>query len=176
MTIAIPGEQTTAHVLFSLAFPGARNKKFMLFSDIETAVLNGTVDCGVIIHENRFTYMQKGLTRLMDLGEFWEKKTGAPIPLGGIVIRKDFDPELCRQVDTLIRKSLDYAWANYPLLSDYVKEHSQEMEESVMRQHIDLYVNNYSLSLGTEGRKAVDTLLQVFRQMQTVADLNGQPR
>jgi 1,4-dihydroxy-6-naphthoate synthase len=111
----------------------------------------------------------------MDLGEFWEKKTGAPIPLGGIVMRKDFDPELCRQVDALIRKSLDYAWANYPLLSDYVKEHSQEMEESVMRQHIDLYVNNYSLSLGTEGRKAVDTLLQVFRQMQTVADLNGQP-
>jgi 1,4-dihydroxy-6-naphthoate synthase len=176
LTIAIPGEQTTAHVLFSLAFPGARNKKFMLFSDIETAVLNGTVDCGVIIHENRFTYMQRGLTRLMDLGEFWEKKTGAPIPLGGIVMRKDFDPGLCRQVDALIRKSLDYAWANYPLLSDYVKEHSQEMEESVMRQHIDLYVNNYSLSLGTEGRKAVDTLLQVFRQMQTVADLNGQPR
>jgi len=168
LTIAIPGEQTTAHVLFSLAFPGAHYKKFVLFSDIETAVLNGSVDCGVIIHENRFTYMQRGLTKLMDLGEFWEKKTGAPIPLGGIVMRKDFDPQVRQQVDALIRKSVEHAQANYPVLTDYVKQHSQEMEESVMRQHIDLYVNNYSLGLGTEGRKAVDTLLQVFQQMQVV--------
>jgi 1,4-dihydroxy-6-naphthoate synthase len=170
LTIAIPGEQTTAHVLFSLAFPAARHKKFMVFSDIETAVLKGTVDCGVIIHENRFTYMQRGLTKLMDLGEFWEKKTGAPIPLGGIVMRKDFDPQACRQVDALIRKSVEYAQANYPVLADYVKKHSQEMEESVMRQHIDLYVNHYSLGLGDEGRKAVDTLLRVFQQMQTAPD------
>jgi 1,4-dihydroxy-6-naphthoate synthase len=167
LTIAIPGEQTTAHVLFSLAFPGAHHKKFMLFSDIETAVLDGRVDCGVIIHENRFTYMQRGLTKLMDLGEFWEKKTGAPIPLGGIVMRKDFDPQACAQVDALIRKSLEYARSNYPALGHYVRQHSQEMEESVMRQHIDLYVNDFSMELGKEGRKAVDILLQVFRQMQT---------
>ena len=170
LTIAIPGEQTTAHVLFSLAFPAARHKKFMVFSDIETAVLKGTVDCGVIIHENRFTYMHRGLTKLMDLGEFWEKKTEAPIPLGGIVMRKDFDPQVCRQVNALIRKSVEYAQANYPVLADYVKKHSQEMEESVMRQHIDLYVNHYSLGLGDEGRKAVDTLLQVFQQMQTAPE------
>src|ERR1700760_932420 len=91
-SIAIPGERTTAHLLFSLAFPIARHKKFMIFSDIEEAVLSGKVDCGVIIHENRFTYRQKGLTKLMDLGEFWEKETGAPIPLGGIVFREDLDP------------------------------------------------------------------------------------
>jgi 1,4-dihydroxy-6-naphthoate synthase len=168
LTIAIPGEETTAHVLFSLAFPGAHHKKFMLFSDIETAVLNGTADCGVIIHENRFTYMQRGLTTLMDLGEFWEKKTGAPIPLGGIVMRKEFDPQVCGQVDALIRESVSYAQKSYPSLADYVKQHSQEMEESVMRQHIDLYVNNYSLGLGTEGRKAVDTLLHIYHQMQSV--------
>jgi len=166
LTIAIPGEQTTAHVLFSLAFPGARHKKFMLFSDIETAVLNGTVDCGVIIHENRFTYMQKGLTKLMDLGEFWEQKTQSPIPLGGIVMRKDFDPEIAARVDALIRESVSYAQARYPFLPDYIKQHSQEMEESVMRQHIDLYVNHYSLGLGVEGRKAVDTLLKVYEGME----------
>jgi|SRR6185312_10477011 1,4-dihydroxy-6-naphthoate synthase len=168
LTIAIPGEQTTAHVLFSLAFPGAHHKKFMLFSDIETAVLDGRVDCGVIIHENRFTYMQRGLTKLMDLGEFWEKKTGAPIPLGGIVMRKDFDPHVCAQVDALIRKSVSYAQEKYPVLADYVKQHSQEMEESVMRQHIDLYVNHFSLRLGDEGRRAVDILVQVFQEMQAV--------
>jgi 1,4-dihydroxy-6-naphthoate synthase len=170
LTIASPGEQTTAHVLFSLAFPRARYKKFLLFSDIEAAVLDGSVDCGVIIHENRFTYMQRGLTKLMDLGEFWEKRTGAPIPLGGIVMRKDFDSRICGQMDLLIRKSVLYAQANYPLLADYVRQHAQEMEESVMRQHIDLYVNHYSLGLGIEGRKAVDTLLQVFQQTQTVSD------
>ncbi|MDP4211981.1 MAG: 1,4-dihydroxy-6-naphthoate synthase [Bacteroidota bacterium] len=161
LTIAIPGEQTTANVLFSLAFPKAALKKFMLFSDIESAVLNGTVDCGVIIHENRFTYMQRGLVKLMDLGEFWEQKTQSPIPLGGIVIRRDIDPQIAERVDALIRKSVSYAQSNYPVLADYVKQHSQEMEESVMRQHIDLYVNDYSLGLGEEGRKAVDVLLEV---------------
>jgi 1,4-dihydroxy-6-naphthoate synthase len=162
LTIAIPGEQTTAHVLFSLAFPGTLHKKFMLFSDIESAVLNGTVDCGVIIHENRFTYMQRGLVKLVDLGEFWEQKTQAPIPLGGIVLRKDIDAQTAQVIDDLIRKSVAYAQAHYPFLPDYVKQHSQEMEESVMRQHIDLYVNHYSLGLGEEGRKAVDTLLKVY--------------
>ncbi|WP_431217741.1 1,4-dihydroxy-6-naphthoate synthase [Puia sp. P3] len=161
-TIAIPGQQTTAHLLFSLAFPEAAKKEFMVFSDIEDAVLSGRVDCGVIIHENRFTYQQKGLTKLMDLGEFWEKETGAPIPLGGIVFRKDLDPALSNKVNTLIRRSLEYAFANYPDLSDYVKEHAQEMDESVMRQHIDLYVNNYSLELGGDGKKAIQTLLATY--------------
>src|ERR1700683_1041586 len=164
-TIAVPGERTTAHLLFSLAFPTARNKRFMIFSDIEDAVLSGEVDCGVIIHENRFTYRQKGLTKLLDLGEFWEKETGAPIPLGGIIIRRD--QQDATRVNRLIRKSLEHAFDNYTSLSDYVKTHAQEMEEKVMRQHIDLYVNNYSLTLGHEGENAIQTLLRTFARLNT---------
>lgn len=164
-TIAIPGQQTTAHLLFSLAFPEAAQKEFMVFSDIEDAVLSGKVDCGVIIHENRFTYQQKGLTKLMDLGEFWEKETGAPIPLGGIVFREDLDPAMSKKVNALIRKSLEYSFKDYPALSDYVKVHAQEMDEHVMRQHIDLYVNNYSLSLGEDGEKAIQTLLATYSKI-----------
>ena len=164
-SIAIPGQRTTAHLLFSLAFPAARHKEFMLFSDIETAVISGKTDCGVIIHENRFTYQQKGLFKLMDLGEFWEEETGAPIPLGGIVMRNEFTLEERAEVDRLIRDSVAYAEAYYPDLSDYVTQHAQEMQESVMRQHIDLYVNQFSLSLGDEGRKAVETLVEVYEKM-----------
>ncbi|MDP9042617.1 MAG: 1,4-dihydroxy-6-naphthoate synthase, partial [Bacteroidota bacterium] len=163
LSIAIPGEQTTAHLLFSLAFPEAKRKKFMVFSQIESAVLNGEVDCGVIIHENRFTYMQKGLVKQMDLGEYWEKKTKSPIPLGGIVMRKEFKEGDRAEVDRLIRDSVAYAEAYYPDLSDYVTGHAQEMQESVMRQHIDLYVNQFSLSLGDEGRRAVEVLLEVYK-------------
>jgi len=168
-TIAIPGQQTTAHLLFSLAYPEAKKKEFMIFSAIEEAVLSGKTDCGVIIHENRFTYQQKGLTKITDLGEFWEAATGAPIPLGGILLRKDHDLATAQKINDLIRRSLEYAFANYPQLPGYVRQHSQEMEESVMRQHIDLYVNNYSLSLGEDGRRAVDTL------MKTYASLHGAP-
>ena len=137
----------------------------MLFSRIESAVLEGEVDCGVIIHENRFTYMQKGLVRLMDLGDFWEKQTHSPIPLGGIVLRNSFSPQVRNEIERLIRDSLGFSEAYYPDLSDYVLEHSQELDESVMRQHIDLYVNQFSLSLGQEGRKAVEKLEEVFRKM-----------
>jgi 1,4-dihydroxy-6-naphthoate synthase len=181
-TIAVPGERTTAHLLFSLAFPAARNKQFMIFSAIEDAVLSGKVDCGVIIHENRFTYRQKGLTKLLDLGEFWEKETGAPIPLGGIIFRRQLpafthptatlsrkvapSPEnLASKVNRLIRQSLQYAFSRYPDLPEYVKIHAQEMEETVMRQHIDLYVNNYSLSLGSDGENAIRTLLDTYARL-----------
>ena len=163
--IAIPGQRTTAHLLFSLAFPEASNKQFMIFSSIEDAVLSGAVDCGVIIHENRFTYQQKGLVKLMDLGDFWEKETASPIPLGGIVFRRDGDPALSKKVNTLIRKSLEYAFSRYPVLPDYVKEHSQEMDEGVMRQHIDLYVNDYSLTLGPVGESAIQTLLKTYNAL-----------
>jgi len=163
--VAIPGENTTAHLLFSLAYPEARNKKFMLFSGIEDAVINRQVDGGVIIHENRFTYQKKGLVKLAELGEYWEEKTQSPIPLGGIVVKKSFDPALRQQLNKLIRKSIEYSFGNYPFIADYIKEHSQEMEESVMRQHIDLYVNNYSLDLGEEGRRAVMKLMEVYGQL-----------
>ena len=168
MTIAIPGEHTTAHMLFSLAYPNAIKKKFMVFSAIEDAVLNGDVDAGVIIHENRFTYQQKGLHKLVDLGEYWELQTGNPIPLGGIVMKKSFDSALQQKVDGLIKGSLEYAFENYPLITDYVKQHSQEMSEAVMRQHIDLYVNNYSLQLGADGKAAVNTFLDIYSQLKKV--------
>jgi 1,4-dihydroxy-6-naphthoate synthase len=163
--IAIPGEHTTAHLLFSLAFPQIRSKEFMVFSAIEEAVLSGKVDAGVIIHENRFTYQEKGLLKLMDLGEFWEKETKCPIPLGGIVMQRSKPEKIRTQINKLIRKSTEYAFEQYPLISPYVKEHAQEMNEGVMRQHIDLYVNNYSLTLGKDGRQAVDKLMEVYTQV-----------
>lgn len=160
--VALPGEHTTANLLFSFAFPEAENKKFMLFSTIEDAVLNGQAELGVIIHENRFTYEQKGLHRIMDLGEYWEEKMKVPIPLGGIAVKKEIPGPAQVQINALIRKSLEYAFAHYPSVSDYVKQHSQAMSEEVMRQHIDLYVNNYSLDLGDDGRQAIHALQEVF--------------
>ena len=164
--IAIPGENTTAYMLFSLAFPYAKNKLFKVFNEIEDAILNNEVDAGVIIHENRFTYKEKGLRKLVDLGDYWEMKTQLPIPLGGIVAKKNIDKQVIKQVDKLIRQSVEYAFKNnYEQLSDYVKNHAQEMNEHVMRQHIDLYVNNFSVELGNDGRKAVEKLLEVFKQI-----------
>lgn len=164
-SIAIPGENTTAHMLFSLAYPEAKHKEFMIFSAIEDAVIQRKTNYGVIIHENRFTYQQKGLKKIMDLGEYWELQTQSPIPLGGIVTKRSFGQTLQQKIDLLIRQSVEYAFSNYPLITDYVKQHSQEMEESVMRQHIDLYVNNYSIDLGKPGKKAVHQLLQVYQKI-----------
>lgn len=166
MKIAVPGINTTAHLLFSMAFPNAKNKQFLVFNEIESAVLNGEVDAGVIIHENRFTYQDKGLMKLMDLGNYWEEKLNCPIPLGGIVMQNSFDQATQLKIESLIRKSVEYAFKHYPQITDYVRSHAQEMSESVMRQHIDLYVNNYSIDLGEEGLKAVQTLLEVHKQLQ----------
>ena len=165
MTIAIPGVNTTAHMLFSLAFPDAKKKKFMVFHEIEDAVLSGKVDAGVIIHENRFTYQNKGLIKIMDLGAYWEETTHVPIPLGGIVMKRSIDSSVQNKIDELIKKSVAYAFANYPQLTEYVRQHSQEMSESVMRQHINLYVNNYSVDLGEQGKIAVKKLLEVSQQL-----------
>jgi 1,4-dihydroxy-6-naphthoate synthase len=159
-TIAIPGENTTAHLLFSLAYPDAKNKVFLRYDKIEDFVLSGK-GLGVIIHENRFTYQEKGLHKIIDLGDYWEKETGNPIPLGGIVIKKELGEEVRNKVDALIRKSIEYAYSKYPELNDYIRSHSQEMSEEVMRKHIDLYVNDYSLDLGEKGREAVDRLVDI---------------
>lgn len=170
LVVGIPGENTTAHMLFSLAFPNARLKKFVLFSDVENMVLSGEIDLGVIIHENRFTYQKRGLVKIIDLGNFWEETTGNPIPLGGIVAKRSLDKDLIRRVDALIRESVDYSFEQYPGISEYIRAHAQEMDESVMRQHIDLYVNDYSRSLGEPGERAVQKLLEVYRALhpQTV--------
>jgi len=162
--VAIPGRNTTAHLLFSLAYPAAARKEFLVFSRIEEAVLSGAVDAGVIIHESRFTYQARGLVRLLDLGEFWEQRTGAPIPLGGIVARRNLPSLLRARIEGLVRESAEHALARRPFLSDYVRRNAQEMDEAVMRQHIDLYVNEHSVDLGEAGVRAVEKLLEVHFQ------------
>lgn len=157
-SIAIPGLQTTANLLLSLAHPKATKKTEVLFSDIEAAVLDGRFDAGLIIHESRFTYAQKGLVKLMDLGDWWENEMHAAIPLGGIVMKRSFDPELIRTVDELVRESVLYSWKHYPELSAFVTDNAQEMEPSVMRQHIDLYVNDFTTDLGPVGTRSIQTL------------------
>ena len=166
MRVAIPGVNTTAHLLFSLAFPNVTNKEFLVFNDIENAVLNGKVDAGVIIHENRFTYADKGLSKWMDLGTYFEETFNAPIPLGGIIARNDVNEKDVTIVDDLIKQSVQYAFANsYDILPDYIKHHSQEMSEQVMRQHIDLYVNDFSIDMGDTGRKAIQQLEHTFSEL-----------
>lgn len=167
--IAIPGENTTAHMLFTLAFPTAKNKVFKIFNEIEDAVLNNEVDAGVIIHENRFTYQQKGLIKLIDLGDYWETQTQLPIPLGGIVAKKSIDQSVVKKIDRLIRNSVEYSFKNnYEQLSTYVKQHAQEMSEDVMRRHIDLYVNNFSADLGEDGKNAVLKFMEVYNHMKGI--------
>jgi len=160
LTIAIPGRYTTANFLLALAFPGARRTSEVLFSEIEPALIEGRFDAGVIIHENRFTYAAKGLRKILDLGEFWEGETGAPIPLGGIVVRRTLPPETADRVNRVIRRSVEYAFTHRAASLPYVREHAQEMSEDVMYKHIDLYVNEFSIDLGEEGRRAVRTLFE----------------
>lgn len=164
-TIALPGANTTANLLFSFAYPKAEKKQFMRFDTIEEYVVSNPDSLGVIIHENRFTYQQKGLYKVEDLGEVWEQKMNVPIPLGGIAISQSVKHSIAIKTDMLIRKSLDFAFAYYPIIPEYVKQHSQTMSEDVMRQHIDLYVNNYSLDLGTDGKEAIEQLHTVFLQI-----------
>lgn len=165
LSIAIPGKYTTANFLLSLAFPNAQAKIEFVFSDIEEAVLSGKVDLGLIIHENRFTYEQKGLKKIIDLGEWWETETHLPIPLGGIVIKKTLSEELIEKVNRVLRKSVEYAFANPKASLPFVKEHAQEMSEEVMYKHIDLYVNNYSVDLGMQGRAAVTKMFEKADQL-----------
>ena len=164
-TIAIPGEDTTAHLLFSLAYPEAKNKVFLRFDEIEDFVLQGR-GLGVIIHENRFTYAEKGLHKIIDLGNYWEEKVQQPIPLGGIVVNRSFPEEVQKDIDELIKKSIEFANAHYRTQpSTYIKEHAQEMTEAVMLQHIGLYVNDYSLQLGENGKQAILKLIEVYQNL-----------
>jgi len=172
-SIALPGENTTANLLFSFAYPEAKNKKHMIFSAIEDSVLNEQTELGVIIHENRFTYQQKGLHKVTDLGEYWEGKMKAPIPLGGIAVRRSIDKETSLKIDKLIRKSIEFAFSNYPLITQYVKQHSQEMSEDVMRQHIELYVNNFSIDLGIDGKQAIETLYKIAATQLPISSIQS---
>ncbi len=157
-SVGIPGKYTTANFLLGLIFPELQDKKELVFSEIESSVLNGQTDIGVIIHENRFTYQDKGLQKIVDLGDAWEKQTGCAIPLGGIVIKRSLDKKVQDTVNSLVRKSVEYAFENPKSGLDYIRSHAQEMDEAVMYKHIDLYVNQYSVDLGTEGRKAIELM------------------
>ena len=165
LRIAIPGKNTTAYLLFSYVYPNAKNISFYVFNEIEAAVLSGEVDAGVIIHENRFTYAQKGLYKITDLGAEWETKTKSPIALGGIVASNRIPKPIMQQVDQLIAKSVAYAFNKYPYISEYVSCHAQEMSEAVMLQHIDLYVNDFSTDMGETGKNAIETLVHIYQQM-----------
>src|SRR5687767_5612867 len=163
LRIAIPGKYTTANLLCGLAFPRAQQKTPVLFSEIEPAVLDGRFDAGLIIHENRFSYEARGLRKIIDLGEFWEAETGAPIPLGGIVTRRTLPEDVKARLNRVMRRSVEYAFAHPEASRAYVRAHAQEMSEDVMYRHIDLYVNEYSVDLGLEGRRAVELLFERAR-------------
>lgn len=156
--IGIPGKYTTANFLLRLAFPEANNKVELVFSDIESAVLEDRVDIGLIIHENRFTYQEKGLKKIIDLGDYWEKTTGCAIPLGGIVANRKLPLDVQHKINRVLRRSVEFAFANPKSGLEFIRQHAQEMSEEVMYKHIDLYVNQYSVDLGAEGRKAIKLL------------------
>jgi 1,4-dihydroxy-6-naphthoate synthase len=160
-SVAIPGKNTTAYFLFKLFYPTLTNVKEIVFSEIEQSIIDEEVDAGIIIHENRFTYESKGLLKISDLGELWEKKTGYPIPLGGIAIRRSIEKSTKNKINDLFQKSIEYAFANPKASYDYVKSHAQEMDEDVRKKHIELYVNDYSSSLGKEGKKAIEEFLKI---------------
>jgi 1,4-dihydroxy-6-naphthoate synthase len=158
-SIAIPGELTTAFLLLQIFDPELkRNIKVMPFHRIIGAVKNGLVDAGLIIHESRFTYQREGLKQVIDLGAWWEQETGLPIPLGCIIAKRDIGREIILKTDGLIRKSLEYASEHSGETKAYIKSHAQELEDSVIEQHISLYVNDFSLDIGDDGVHAVEEL------------------
>jgi 1,4-dihydroxy-6-naphthoate synthase len=157
LRIGIPGKYTTANFLLSLAFPEAKNKIEMKFNEIESALLNHEIDMGVIIHENRFTYQEKGLKKIIDLGEFWEDLTQGPIPLGGIMVKRELPEEIKQKVNRIIKRSVQYAFDHPESGMDFICTLSQEMSKEVINKHIELYVNKFSIDLGEVGKKAVQT-------------------
>ncbi|MEE1884595.1 1,4-dihydroxy-6-naphthoate synthase [Pedobacter flavus] len=174
LKVGIPGEQTTANLLLQIAHPELKNKQIMLFSDIEDALLNDEIDLGLIIHENRFTYASKGLYKIIDLGNFWEEYTGSAIPLGGIAIHKRIPRKTQLLVQKLICESVEFAFKNPDSGAEFIKFHAQEMDEKVIKQHINLYVNEFSKSLGTIGRKSIDHLFEHAR-IQKLIDKDAYP-
>jgi len=173
LKIGIPGKYTTANFLLGNAFPNATNKVELVFSDIENAVLEGRVDIGLIIHENRFTYQDKGLKKIIDLGDHWEKQTGCAIPLGGIVANRNLPAAIQHKLNRVLRKSVEFAFANPKSGLEFIRSHAQEMSEEVMYKHIELYVNKYSVELGEEGRKAIKLLFDTALKNNFIPAINS---
>jgi 1,4-dihydroxy-6-naphthoate synthase len=172
LKIGIPGKYTTANFLLGLAFPNLESKVELVFSDIEDSLLGETIDLGLIIHENRFTYQAKGLHKVVDLGDFWEQTTNNPIPLGGIVVKRSLDEGLKLKINRLVRESVQFAFENPKSGLDYIRSHAQEMEEDVMYKHIELYVNNYSKDLGGEGRRAIQHMFDKAQELKLIPALD----
>ncbi|SHJ66986.1 1,4-dihydroxy-6-naphthoate synthase [Malonomonas rubra DSM 5091] len=158
--IAIPGTLTTANLLLQLYGTGYEDLLVLPFHEIMPALLAGKADAGVIIHESRFTYQLHGLKQVLDLGQWWEEDSGCPIPLGGILAKRSLGAEKIKQIDTALRASVKYAFATPHEPEAYIKQHAQELADDVIRSHIELYVNDFSIDLGAEGIKAIETLFQ----------------
>jgi 1,4-dihydroxy-6-naphthoate synthase len=171
LKIAIPGTYTTANLLFSIAWPDAVNKHEYLFSKIEDALINDEVDAGLIIHENRFTYYKRGLHKLADMGEYWEKLTGLPIPLGAIVIKRDIPEEVALKVNRVVRRSLEYAYKDSFASYDFVAGNAREMDSTIMNNHIKLFVNEFTLNLGAKGREAIVKLFRIAEEKKVIPAL-----
>ena len=165
LRVGYPGKYTTAHFLLGLAFPELKNKQELVFSEIESSLLAGDIDLGLIIHENRFTYQEKGLFKVVDLGDYWEKTTNCPIPLGGIVVKRSLPTEIKVKLNRILRASVEYAFANPTSGLEFIKSHAQEMSTEVMYKHIELYVNKYSVELGKEGRSAIEMMFNKAQDM-----------
>lgn len=169
--IAIPGKYTTANLLLGIAWPDALNKKEYIFSDIESALFNDEVDAGLIIHETRFTYHKKGLLKIADMGEYWEKLTGMPIPLGAIVINRSVPEEISLKVNRILKRSLEYAYKDSIASFDFVVNNAQEMNKNVMNNHIKLFVNDFTLELGNEGRAAIEKLFNMALERKVIPEM-----
>jgi 1,4-dihydroxy-6-naphthoate synthase len=171
LKIAIPGNYTTANLLFSIAWPDVVNKTEYLFSNIEDALLKGEVDAGLIIHETRFTYYRRGLHKLADMGEYWETLTGLPIPLGAIVIKRNIPDDIAQKVNRIMRRSLEYAYKDSFASYDFVSGNAREMDSTVMNNHIKLFVNEYTLNLGPRGREAIVELFRIAGEKKVIPRL-----
>ena len=158
--IAVPGIYTTANALIGRLFPDIEERVPMLFSQIAASVERGEFDAGVLIHEGRFVYERRNLELVADLGLEWERQMELPLPLGSIVIDRSLGEEVARDVERLIRRSIEYAFSNPALSRDFIKSHAQELEDDVIDKHIALFVNDFSLTLGDEGRRAVEELIK----------------
>ncbi len=168
LKIAIPGKYTTANLLLSIAYPKTRCKKEYVFSDIEEAVYNNEVDAGLIIHENRFTYQERGFKKIIDLGEFWENKTKLPIPLGGIAVNRNLSENIQQKINRVLQHSIEFAYKNPNESLKFIKQYAQEIDDNVMLKHIDLYVNKFSIDLGTEGKNAIKKLYSIAENLKLI--------
>jgi len=168
LNIAIPGAHTTAFLLLKTAYPKLKNVKEYLFSDIEEVVLSNEMDAGLIIHETRFTYEQRGLKKILDLGEYWESTQNSPVPLGGIIVNRKLKTEVQQKINRVLRRSIDYAFKNPTAGLSFIRKYAQEMDEDVMYKHIELYVNDFTKDLGVTGKRSIKTLLNKAVELKFV--------